>query len=88
MVHQGYRVGIVDLTDGEPTPNSPGPEVRFTEANAAAQRWGVQERIHTEMPNRRLFDFFDHRVTLAKVFRRYRPATVIGVWRQNADGIA
>ena len=23
LVQQGYRVGIVDLTDGEPTPNSP-----------------------------------------------------------------
>ena len=27
LVKQGYRVGIVDLTDGEPTPHSPGPEI-------------------------------------------------------------
>ena len=32
LVRQGYRVGIVDLTDGEPTPLSPGPEVRLEEA--------------------------------------------------------
>ena len=25
LAAQGYRVGIVDLTDGEPTPGSPGP---------------------------------------------------------------
>ena len=25
LVEQGFRVGIVDLTDGEPTPGSPGP---------------------------------------------------------------
>ena len=24
LAEQGYRVGIIDLTDGEPTPNSPG----------------------------------------------------------------
>ncbi len=25
LARQGYKVGIVDLTDGEPTPLSPGP---------------------------------------------------------------
>ena len=28
LVQQGYRVGIVDLTNGEPTPGSPGPDAR------------------------------------------------------------
>ena len=28
LVKQGYKVGIIDLTDGEPTPASPGPEGR------------------------------------------------------------
>ena len=27
LVTQGYRVGIIDLTDGEPTPKSPGPKI-------------------------------------------------------------
>ncbi len=78
LVGQGYRDGIVDLTDGEPTPNSPGPEVRFEEADAAAKLLGVHQRFHLEMPNRRLMDSFDHRVALAKLFRRYRPSIVIG----------
>ncbi len=30
------------------------------------------------MPNRRLFDSFEARVALAKVFRRYKPKVVIG----------
>ena len=30
------------------------------------------------MPNRALFDCFEHRVTLAKEFRKYRPSIVIG----------
>jgi LmbE family N-acetylglucosaminyl deacetylase len=40
MVEQGYRVGIIDLTDGEPTPHSPGPDVRLAEAAEAAKVLG------------------------------------------------
>ena len=41
LAAQGFRVGIVDLTDGEPTPRSSGPEERLREAAAAAQTLGV-----------------------------------------------
>jgi bacillithiol biosynthesis deacetylase BshB1 len=78
LVRQGYRVGIIDLTDGEPTPNSPGPEVRLAEAQAAAMVLGVHTRIQLDLPNRRLFDCFEHRVALATEFRRHRPRLVIG----------
>ncbi len=78
LVRQGYRVGIIDLTDGEPTPNSPGPEHRMQEAARAAEVLGVQERILLDLPNRRLMDCFEHRVALAKEFRRWRPKLVIG----------
>ena len=79
LVRQGYRVGIVDLTDGEPTPGSPGPEVRLAEAKLAAEILGVPVRETLELPNRRLFDSFESRVALAKVFRRYRPSLVLGI---------
>jgi len=78
LVRQGYRVGIVDLTDGEPTPNSPGPEARAAEAEAARRTLGAQVRLQLGMTNRRLFDSFEARVALAKVFRRYRPKLVFG----------
>lgn len=78
LVSQGYRVGIIDLTDGEPTPNSPGPEVRLAEARQAAEVLGVATRIQLDLPNRRLFDCFEHRVALAIEFRRHRPRLVIG----------
>lgn len=78
LVRQGYRVGIVDLTDGEPTPASPGPEVRLAEARRAAEVLGVHVRVQLDLPNRRLFDTFEARTALAKVFRRYRPQVVIG----------
>lgn len=78
LVKQGYQVGIVDLTDGEPTPLSAGPEVRRAEAQKAAETLGVQHRVTLDLPNRRLFDTFDARVALAIEFRKYRPRVVIG----------
>lgn len=78
MAQQGYRVGIIDLTDGEPTPLSPSPEVRKQEAANAAATLGVQRKI-LDFPNRRLMDGFEVRVALAKEFRRYRPRIVLGL---------
>lgn len=79
LVKQGYRVGIVDLTDGEPTPLSPGPEVRAAEAQKAAEVLGINVRVNLDLPNRKLFDSYEHRVALAKVFRQYRPSIVLGI---------
>ncbi len=78
LARQGYRVAIVDLTDGEPTPKSPGPEVRLEEAKAAAEALGIAHRVTLDLPNRRLFDNFETRVALAKEFRKMRPRVVIG----------
>ena len=79
LVQQGYRVGIVDLTDGEPTPGSPGPETRLAEASQAAKILGVTVRETLTLPNRRLFDSFESRVALATLFRKYRPSVVLGI---------
>ena len=79
LVRQGYRVGIVDLTDGEPTPGSSGPDERLAESHEAASILGVQVREMLDLPNRRLFDDFESRVALGKVFRRYRPKIVLGI---------
>ncbi len=78
LVEQGYRVGIIDLTDGEPTPLCPSPDVRRAEADAAAKVLGVHMRKILPFTNRRLMDGFEERVALAKEFRRYRPKMVIG----------
>ena len=78
LAQQGLRVGIVDLTDGEPTPLCDDPAIRIAEANAAAEKLGVK-RVILELPNRRLFDSFEARVELAKQFRIYRPKLVLGI---------
>lgn len=79
LVQQGYRVGIIDLTNGEPTPNCPHPDVRLAEAAEAARILGVQMRKTLDLTNRRLFDSFETRVALATEFRRYRPKLVLGL---------
>ncbi len=79
LVEQGYRVGILDLTDGEPTPGSSGPEVRLAEAEKAGQTLGVHHRVTLDLPNRKLFDSFEARVQLAIEFRKLRPRLVLGL---------
>jgi LmbE family N-acetylglucosaminyl deacetylase len=79
LVDAGYHVGIIDLTDGEPTPLSPGPDVRLAEAKAAGETLGVHLRTLLHLPNRRLFDSFEARVKLAIEFRKHRPKLVIGL---------
>ena len=78
LVQQGYRVGIIDLTNGEPTPGSPNPAFRLQEARKAAEALGVHERVLLNLPNRKLFDTFENRVLLAREFRRWRPKVVMG----------
>ena len=79
LVDAGFKVGIIDLTDGEPTPLSPGPDVRLAEAKAAGEALGVHLRTLLHLPNRRLFDSFEARVKLAIEFRKHRPRLVIGL---------
>jgi len=79
LVRQGFCVGIVDLTDGEPTPECPHPDQRLEEAIEAAKRLGVSVRITLDLPNRRLFDSFESRLALAQQIRVYRPQIVLGL---------
>jgi bacillithiol biosynthesis deacetylase BshB1 len=77
LAQQGYRVGIIDLTTGEPTPRG-SVETRAQEAEAARAVLGVAERINLGLPNRELMDDPPARYRLATELRRYRPRIVIG----------
>lgn len=83
LASQGYQVGIIDLTNGEPTPRCDDPAIRLCEADAAAAALGIAMRKILPLPNRRLFDGFDERVALATEFRRYQPKMVIGFGRKT-----
>jgi bacillithiol biosynthesis deacetylase BshB1 len=78
LVHQGYRVAMIDLTSGEPTPRG-SLEIRAAEAEAARLVLGVPLRLNLDLPNRELMDCPDNRFVLATAFRRLRPNIVIGV---------
>lgn len=77
LVRQGYRVAMLDLTSGEPTPRG-SEETRKQEAEAARRVLGMQLRLNLGLPNRVLMDAPEHRFALATVFRRLRPTVVIG----------
>jgi bacillithiol biosynthesis deacetylase BshB1 len=76
LVRQGYRVGIIDLTSGEPTPRG-SVEVRAREAEAAQAALGVPVRLNAGLPNRELMDVPANRYVLATLFRRLRPTVVL-----------
>lgn len=76
LVKQGYRVGIFDLTSGEPTPRG-SLETRKQEAEEARRILGVPVRVNVELPNRVLMDGPEARFALATQFRRYRPGIII-----------
>jgi N-acetylglucosamine malate deacetylase 1 len=76
LVKQGYRVGIFDLTSGEPTPRG-SLETRAKEAEKAREILGVQVRVNLQLPNRVLMDGPEARFRVATELRKYRPGMVI-----------
>ncbi len=72
MLDEGLRVGVLDLTSGEPTPfGSPG--IRAAETAQATQVLGITWRENLGLPNRELEPTLEARARLAAVFRRVRP---------------
>ena len=72
MLAQGMSVGILDLTDGEPTPRG-SVEIRTRETAAASAVLGITWRENLGLPNRRLRASLRARGSLAGVIRRTRP---------------
>jgi bacillithiol biosynthesis deacetylase BshB1 len=71
LVQQGHRVHLVDMTDGEPTPFG-SPEIRASEAAAAAKVMGVQRTL-LGLKNREVVHDVPSRHRLAAVVRAHRP---------------
>ena len=68
----GWRVGVLDLTDGEPTPHG-APEIRARETAEATQVLGLDWRENLRLTNRSLEPTLENRAKLAGVFRQQRP---------------
>ena len=72
MKAEGWAVGILDLTNGEPTPYG-SPETRAKETEEATAVLGVDWRGNLGLPNRYLEATLDARALLAGYIRRLRP---------------
>src|SRR5436190_8173311 len=69
---QGASVGVLELTDGEPTPFG-SPEIRKRETDAATAVLGLSWRGNLGLTNRRLEADLDSRAKLAGMIRQLRP---------------
>ena len=68
MISNGLKVGILDLTNGEPTPHG-SLEIRAAETKAASEVLGITWRQNLGLPNRSLEASLENRRKLAEVFR-------------------
>lgn len=80
---QGARVGVLDLTDGEPTPFG-SPEIRRRETEAATAVLGLAWRGNLGLTNRRLEATLEARARLAGVFRELRPRILFAPYWDDA----
>lgn len=72
FIAEGRRVGVLDLTSGEPTPHG-SLEIRAQETAAATKILGLEWRENLGLPNRSLEPTLEARAKLAAVLRRERP---------------
>jgi bacillithiol biosynthesis deacetylase BshB1 len=80
---EGQRVGILDLTDGEPTPLG-SRETRQRETQAASAVLGIEWRRCLGLPNRSLEHTLDARHALANVIRETRPKVLFAPYWVDA----
>ena len=69
---EGLRVGVLDLTNGEPTPLG-SPEIRARETASATEILGLDWRDNLGLPNRCLEPTLEARHRLAGVIRQTQP---------------
>lgn len=83
FIEQGKRVGVVDLTNGEPTPHGT-PEIRAQESSNATQALGLLWRYNLGMKNRYLEATLENRRRLAGLFRLTRPRWIFAPYWEDA----
>jgi N-acetylglucosamine malate deacetylase 1 len=83
LMQQGWSVGILDLTNGEPTPLGT-PERRAAETAAANAALGKPWRRNLGLPNRSLEPSLFNRRALAAVFRQVRPRLLFAPYWEDA----
>lgn len=80
---EGLRVGVLDLTNGEPTPHG-SLELRAAETAAATEILGLDWRDNLGLPNRSLEPTLAARKQLASVIRQQRPRWLFAPYWEDA----
>ncbi|MEQ9410055.1 MAG: bacillithiol biosynthesis deacetylase BshB1 [Fuerstiella sp.] len=80
---RNMRVGVIDLTSGEPTPHG-SDETRRAETAEATRLLDLTWRMNLNLPNRSLQPTLEARRRLAEVFRRTRPRIILAPYWQDA----
>jgi len=80
---EGKRVGILDLTSGEPTPHG-SLEIRARETAAATEILQLDWRENLGLPNRSLEHTLEARAKLAGVIRQQRPRWLLAPYWVDA----
>src|SRR5262245_29584038 len=83
LIGSGWRVGILDLTTGEPTPLG-SLETRARETAEANALLGHPWRKNLGLPNRDLEPTLAHRRAVAEVFRATRPRLLFAPYWEDA----
>lgn len=83
MAAEGWRVGVLDLTSGEPTPHG-SESIRRQETIAATEALGIAWRGNAGLPNRKLQHTLDARELIASYFRILRPRWIFAPYWQDA----
>jgi N-acetylglucosamine malate deacetylase 1 len=83
LLAEGKKVGILDLTDGEPTPHG-SPEIRRRESEAASAVLGISWRENLGLPNRKLEADLEARAKLAGVIRQVRPRVLLAPYWEDS----
>jgi len=83
LTAQGRRVGVLDLTNGEPTPHG-SLEIRARETAAATTLLGLDYRGNLGLPNRALVADLDARKKLAGAIRQLRPRVLLTHYWEDA----
>jgi len=73
---RGQKVGVLDLTNGEPTPYGT-VEKRLAEAKVASEILGLDVRITLDMTNRYIENTIESRKKVSEVIRKYKPNILI-----------
>jgi len=75
-VAMGYKVGILDLTQGEMGTRGT-PEIRLKESADAAKLLGLSSRDNLGFADGFFTEDKDHQVAVARIIRKYKPELVL-----------